>query len=111
MILSSISILSNVLNLDIKLYLVSFIYLSDEIYRAYGILKNARMISDDEALKLLSKVRLGVAMGMVNEIPLEKVQSLIVDTRTNTLKIVLKEDLSKEEEEIKRAEYIRKELK
>lgn len=87
------------------------IYLSDEIYRALGILKNARMISDDEALKLLSKVRLGVAMEIVDEIPLEKIQSLMIDTTANTLKTVLKEDLSKEEEEIKRAEYIRRELK
>ena len=87
------------------------IYLSDEIYRALGILKNARMISDDEALKLLSKVRLGVAMQIVDEVSLGKIQSLMIDTLPNTLKTVLKQDLSKEEEEIKRAEYIRRELK
>ena len=50
------------------------IYLSDEIYRALGILKNARMISDDEALKLLSKVRLGVAMQIVDDVSLGKIQ-------------------------------------
>lgn len=87
------------------------IYLDDEIYRALGILQNARMISDDEALKLLSKVRLGVAMQIIEKIPLKKIQSLMVDTLPNTLKLVLKYDLSKEEEEIKRAEYIRRELK
>lgn len=87
------------------------IYLSDEIYRALGILKNARIVSDDEALKLLSKVRLGVAMNIVNETTLEKIQSLMIDTQENTLKTVLKEDLSKEEEDIRRAEYIREELK
>lgn len=87
------------------------IHLSDEIYRALGILKNSRMMSDDEAFKLLSKVRLGVAMKIVDETTLEKVQSLMVDTQENTLKTVLKEDLSREEEDIKRAEYIRKELK
>lgn len=87
------------------------IYLSDEIYRALGILKNARMISDDEALKLLSKVRLGVAMQIVDDVSLGKIQSLMIDTLPNTLKTVLKQDLSKEEEEIKRAEYIRRELK
>ena len=87
------------------------IYLSDEIYRALGILKNARMISDDEALKLLSKVRLGISLQIVEEISLEKIQSLMINTLPNTLKTVLKEDLSKEEEEIKRAEYIRRELK
>lgn len=87
------------------------IYLSDEIYRALGLLKNARIMSDDEALKLLSKVRLGVAMKIVDETTLEKVQALMIDTQENTLKTVLKEDLSREEEDIKRAEYIRGELK
>ena len=50
-------------------------------------------------------------MKIVNEVSLEKVQSLMVDTQENTLKTIIKEDLSKEEEDIKRAEYIREELK
>ena len=86
------------------------IHLSDEIYRALGVLKNARIMSDDEAFKLLSKVRLGVAMKIVDGVSLEKIQSLMINTKENTLKTVLKEDLSREEEDIKRAEYIRGEL-
>lgn len=87
------------------------IYLSDEIYRALGILQNARIISDDEALKLLSKVRLGISMKIVEGITLDKIQALMIDTQDNTLKTILKQDMSREEEEIKRAKYIRKELK
>lgn len=86
------------------------IHLSDEIYRALGVLKNARIMSDDEAFKLLSKVRLGVSMKIVDGVSLEKIQSLMINTKENTLKTVLKEDLSREEEDIKRAEYIRGEL-
>lgn len=86
------------------------IYLSDEVNRAFGTLKYARMISDDEAFKLLSKVRLGVSMQIIDKTELGKIQSLMIDTKSNTLKTILKEDLSKEEEEIKRAEYIRREL-
>lgn len=86
------------------------IHLSDEIYRALGVLKNARIMSDDEAFKLLSKVRLGVSMEIVDGVSLEKIQSLMINTKENTLKTVLKEDLSREEEDIKRAEYIRGEL-
>ncbi len=87
------------------------IYLGDEIYRAFGILKYAKVISDDEALKLLSKVRLGVSMKIIEDVSLEKVQSLIIDIEPNTLRTILKKDLSKEEEDIKRAEHIREELK
>ena len=86
------------------------IHLSDEIYRALGVLKNARIMSDDEAFKLLSKVRLGVSMEIVDGVSLEKIQSLMINTKENTLKTVLKENLSREEEDIKRAEYIREEL-
>lgn len=86
------------------------IHLSDEIYRALGVLKNARIMSDDEAFKLLSKLRLGVSMEIVDGVSLEKIQSLMINTKENTLKTVLKEDLSREEEDIKRAEYIRGEL-
>ena len=86
------------------------IHLSDEIYRALGVLKNARIMSDDEAFKLLSKVRLGVSMEIVDGVSLEKIQYLMINTKENTLKTVLKEDLSREEEDIKRAEYIRGEL-
>lgn len=88
----------------------SSIYLLNEVYRAYGILKNARIISDDESLKLLSKLRLGVSMGLIKEVDLDKVQMLMVNTKPNTLKLILKEDLGREEEDIKRGEYIRKEL-
>lgn len=86
------------------------IHLSDEIYRALGLLKNARIMSDDEAFKLLSKVRLGVSMNIVDSVSLEKIQALMINTKENTLKTVLKEDLSREDEDIKRAEYIREEL-
>lgn len=84
--------------------------LEDSIYRAYGILKYARIISMEEALKLLSKVRVGVAMKVIEGLSLEKVQSLMIDIGTSTLKTILKKDYSKEEEDLKRGEYIRKEL-
>lgn len=81
----------------------------DEVYRAYGVLKYSRSISVEEALKLLSKVRLGVSMQIINEITLEKVSSLMVDVQDNSLQLILKETIL-DNEDIKRAEYIRREL-
>lgn len=86
-------------------------YLEDNVYRSYGILKNARIMNDEESMKLLSEVRLGVASGIIKEVDLKTIQRLMIDTKENTLKTILKENLSEEEEKIKRAEYIRKELK
>ncbi|MEG2348661.1 MAG: protein arginine kinase [Clostridia bacterium] len=87
------------------------IELEDEIYRAYGILKNARTISDDEAMNLLSKARLGTSLGLLKETELKKINALMIDIHSSTLKSILKEDISKEEENEKRASYIREELK
>lgn len=84
--------------------------LQDEVYRAYGILKNARILKEEEALKLLSKVRLGVCMNIINEVELSKVQQMMIDTQSNSLQVICKQALSEKEEDIKRAEYVRKEL-
>ncbi|MCH5186008.1 MAG: protein arginine kinase [Oscillospiraceae bacterium] len=40
--------------------------LDDVVWRSYGILKYARSISSDEAKKLLSDVKLGIDMGIIN---------------------------------------------
>lgn len=82
----------------------------DEIYRAFGVLKNARVMSEDEALKLLSKLRLGVSIGIINDVSLQKVQELMVDISSNTLKLIKKQDFSRQEELKTRANYIREVL-
>ena len=79
----------------------------DEIYRAYGILKYSRLIEINEALNLLSKIRLGVSMGIINEVKLEDISNLMIDVQKNSLELKLKEKID-EEEDYKRAEYIRK---
>ena len=86
------------------------IQFEDEIFRAYGILKNARVISEEEALKLLSKVRLGVAIRMIDDIDLKRVQELMVNILTNTLKMLKKQDFSRQEELIARGNYLREVL-
>ena len=87
------------------------IKLEDEVYRTYGILKNARLMSEKEAIEYLSLIRLGVAMGIINKISLDKIQTLIIESSCNTLRILLKNNLEDEyDEDLKRAEYIRKEI-
>lgn len=87
------------------------IQFEDEVFRAYGILKNARVITQEEALKFLSKVRLGVSMEMIKDVSLDTIQKIMTSISSNTLKLQEKQDMSRQEEHIKRAEYIREELK
>jgi protein arginine kinase len=49
--------------------------LEDEIFRSYGLLKNARLISYEESISLLSKVRLGHTIGLLKE-----QESTVLDT-------------------------------
>lgn len=82
----------------------------DKIYRAYGTLKYARKLSQDEVYKLLATLRIGTSMGYFDKITLAKIQDLMDNTKSNTFKIIIKEDVDKKDEERKIAEYIRKEL-
>ena len=83
------------------------IEIKDEIMRSYGIAKNALLISKREAMQILSNIRLGINMGLISDISLEKIESLIENVGINTLRKNLRENFPREEENIKRAEYIK----
>lgn len=80
--------------------------LEDKIYRSLGILKNARIITIKESLELLSNVRLGVEMSLLN---LNKgiINRALIESRDSMIQGKLKEILTKEELDSKRAEVIR----
>ena len=56
----------------------------DKIFRALGVLKNARLLSTDEFMELISVVRLGAARGLI-DIPVEKINELIVNMQPATV--------------------------
>lgn len=39
--------------------------LEDSVMRAYGILKNARILSSEEFMKLISRIKLGISLGII----------------------------------------------
>lgn len=56
----------------------------DKIFRALGVLKNARLLSTDEFMELISVVRLGAARGLIDT-ELEKINELIVSMQPATI--------------------------
>ena len=54
-----------------KIYAASRYRLEDRIMRAKGILENSRIITSKEAMNLLSDVRWGINLGIINDIDLE----------------------------------------
>ncbi len=86
----------------------SKIFLENEVYRAYGILKNARMIDAYEAMKLLSVVKLGIETDMIES--KSNIDYLINKIQDNNISRLLQDDLERKSKEVKRAEILREEL-
>ena len=55
--------------------------LDDRVFRALGILRACRLLALDEAIKFLSRVRLGVALGRITDIPLGLVNRLLLEVQ------------------------------
>jgi protein arginine kinase len=82
----------------------------DKIWRAYGTLQSARIITSEETMKLLSIVRLGVDVGLIKNIDIKAVNSLFILTQPAHLQKFEKKRLSPEDRDVKRAELIREQL-
>ncbi|AEY64643.1 protein arginine kinase [Clostridium sp. BNL1100] len=93
--------------LRLQLYKKNIYRFEDRIFRSYGILQNARILSSQESFKLLSDVRLGVSMGIINDIDLVTLNEAMVLSQPATLQKMSGKPLEQDERDIKRAELIR----
>ena len=84
--------------------------LEDKIFRAESILTNARKITFRESLGLLSMIRLGVEMDMINNLSISDLNSLCILIQQNNIYKIVGEKLTENEENIKRAWILRKTL-
>lgn len=82
----------------------------DSIFRAYGILKNSRYITYKEAIDHLSKLRVGISLKLITSVDLKTANRLMTESSSSVLKTILKQDLSKDDENVERANYLRKEI-
>lgn len=82
----------------------------DAIARSLGILKYAKMISHDEALKLLSNVRLGTIAGQL-ALDTEAIDKLMTDVEPATLSVSAGKNLTPQERDVQRAQLIQSVLK
>ena len=84
--------------------------LDDQIWRAYGVLSNARCISSSETQGLLSPLRMGVHLGRFHELDISTVNEIFLHTQPAHLQKIHGEPLSGEQRGVVRADYIRKQL-
>ncbi|WP_372998539.1 protein arginine kinase [Lutispora sp.] len=86
------------------------IQLEDKIWRAWGILKNARVITSQEAMKLLSDVRLGMDLNIIENLTVSLLNEIMIETQPASIQKYAGEELSPDARDIIRAEIIRKKL-
>lgn len=85
--------------------------LGDKIWRSFGILKSAHIISSQETIDLLSALRLGCDLGVIKEIDRHTINELFLITQPAHLQKIEAKKLSSQERDLKRAEIIRAKLK
>ncbi len=81
--------------------------MEDKIMRSVGILKTARLLSTKEMLGLLSNVRLGISLGLIEGIEPRTLNCLMVETSPNHL---TKGGDDPRERDIERAKIVRTKL-
>ncbi|MGE0481644.1 MAG: protein arginine kinase [Phycisphaerae bacterium] len=84
--------------------------LDDKIWRAVGVLQNARLMSSNEALQCLSHVRMGLHTGRLKRIDLETVNELFLQTQQAHLQKLQGERLTGEQRSVARAALMRARL-
>ncbi len=96
--------------LRLELYKQNPLKFEDRIYRSLGLLMNARIISTEESLKLLSDVRLGVIMELIKGIEQEKVNEMMLMVHPAYLQKLSGDELKPGERDQRRADLMRTHL-
>jgi protein arginine kinase len=85
--------------------------LQDRVSRAYGTLCSATMMTSEETMELLSYVRLGINLGLLDDITIPTVNELFIHTQPAHLQKLTGTALDGEERNAARARYLRNRLR
>jgi protein arginine kinase len=85
--------------------------IEDSVYRALGILKYARKLETSESLNLISRIRMGLEMGIIKDINVKNLNELLVNVQPATLQLIEGRELSEKERDVTRARIVRETLR
>ncbi|MGB9779898.1 protein arginine kinase [Caldanaerobacter sp.] len=92
-----------------ELYKKQRIQIEDRVGRAFGILSNAKVMSTNEYMKLMSDVRLGIVLGII-DVDLDVLDRLTTQIQPANLQKIYGQPLDPYERDVKRAEYVSRQL-
>jgi protein arginine kinase len=84
--------------------------LHDQVSRAFGILRTAQTISSAETMHLLSRVRMGINLGLIREMDIPDLNELFIHTQPAHLQKIRGTVLDSADRNIERARYLRAHL-
>src|SRR5437868_6160834 len=85
--------------------------LQDRVSRAFGTLRSATMMTSEETIDLLSNVRLGVNLSLIEDVTIPTVNELFINTQPAHLQKKVGSELDGEERNAARARYLRSRLR
>lgn len=88
----------------------SRIQIEDRVGRAHGLLSSARIMTSEEAMRLLSDVRLGIDLGVLPDLKLRLMNELMVAMQPAFLQKLEGRELDAADRDIRRAAMIRSRL-
>ena len=85
--------------------------IEDKIWRAYGILKHARVLTSDEVMNLLSAVRLGHAMQIIDFLDISLVNEILLLSQPAHLQKYYEQEMDTNKRDFVRAQMVREKLR
>lgn len=85
--------------------------LHDRVSRAYGILCTAQTITSEETMDLLSSVRMGVSLGLIDDVEIPTLNQLFIQTQPAHLQKICGMELDTADRNVERAQYLKRHLR
>jgi len=104
------TVIENERNARMKIIELHSAKLDDRVYRAQGILENARILPLDEAMDCLGRVRLGVSLERITNVDINAINQLFIDIQKGHLQWRYGSDLNETELQEKRATLVKEKL-
>ncbi len=84
--------------------------LHDDVSRALGILCTAKKISSEETMHYLSKIRMGINLGLIRDLPVNVINKLFIHTQPAHLQKLRGRLLGSADRNVERANYLQRHL-
>ena len=84
--------------------------IEDKVWRSYGILTSARVLTSNEVMNLLSALRLGLSLELIDKITYKEINQLMIITQPAHLQKLVGREMDNTERDMIRAELVRERL-